>query len=233
MPSTTLIRNDVCPMKPQQLPRAALGLLLEAAAEAEWQKRVVWEFALDLASLERAGATGTQLRGLICQGVIQHAEETTTARSTSRTFRFLKSLALPPRACFVLTASGVSYAGQVLGDEPAALSREREAESTAKRNLPRWDRVRQVFIWNGTVLKRFHRKAPHQQTLLNAFEQRTWPGHLENPLTGESYAPVKCLRDTVRALNSSLEPKMIMFSVLDSGDRVGWQRASPTDAEIR
>jgi hypothetical protein len=64
-----------------QMPRAVLGLLLEAVEAAQLQERDVWEFALDLASLERTGVTSSQLRQLICEGVIQHAEEITTPES--------------------------------------------------------------------------------------------------------------------------------------------------------
>src|SRR5262245_11734631 len=64
-----------------------LAVLLEAIESAKDLQRDVWDFAVEIHSLQRAGLTSSHLRWLLCKGYTVHAIETTRPPAARRTFR--------------------------------------------------------------------------------------------------------------------------------------------------
>src|SRR5262245_10750995 len=105
----------------------ALGLLQDAYLAALHTRRTTWDFAVDLGELQAAGVTGTDLRGLLCEGLVVHALEEPSLAGPTRSFRRLATLMLPPGCCFVLTEGGFQ---QVQG---------RAARPASAAARPHWD----------------------------------------------------------------------------------------------
>jgi hypothetical protein len=66
--------------------REALRLLLEAFQYGCQADRSVWEFAVEIDTLRKAGCTNNEFRWLVCRGYVEHAPETTLPDQKSRSF---------------------------------------------------------------------------------------------------------------------------------------------------
>ena len=93
-----------------------LRLLLQAHDYARDLAREVWELAVEMDSLKRAGLTSSDLRWLVGKGLAEQAGEITTPRDAARRFEFARSLMFLDSACFVLTPDGVNVARHVFRD---------------------------------------------------------------------------------------------------------------------
>jgi hypothetical protein len=65
-----------------------------------------WQFAISLANLLGDGLTEADLRGLVRQGLVEHALETTTLGDCHRVFIPTGFADLTPASCFVLSPAG-------------------------------------------------------------------------------------------------------------------------------
>ena len=91
------------------LSRQGLETLLQAHDYAHELDHDIWNFAVELPVLQKAGLSCSDIRWLVCKGFANHARETTSAGDSERTFQHEKHLALRKRSCFVLTESGVNF----------------------------------------------------------------------------------------------------------------------------
>jgi hypothetical protein len=80
---------------------------------------------------------------------------------------------------------------------------------------PVWDETARVLWFRGLECKRFKRPAPHQETILAAFQEDGWPDAIDDPL-----APGKLVA-TVESLNDRLQH--IKFGLNGVGTGVCWQ----------
>src|SRR4029077_14348715 len=87
--------------------RTGLELLLQAHDTAQSLNTDPWQFACEIDVLTKAGVTHTELRSLIHQGIVDHAQE---KPGRGRTFRPRGGLRLFLESCFVLTEQGVNFA---------------------------------------------------------------------------------------------------------------------------
>jgi hypothetical protein len=73
------------------------------------------------------------------------------------------------------------------------------------------------------------KKAPKQEAILDAFEQAGWEKAIEMSSTSG-----KDLSDAVLALNEKLNPPLIHFHMVGTGNTVEWDLASnqPTKSEV-
>jgi len=110
---------------------AAIAALSDAAAIEVTCMRPRCDFAVELEYLIAAGANATDPRWLLCIRMIELAIETTPAGAKHRTFRKVKSLAIPRGSCFILTANGERCT--------SSQSFSTTASSATKSIRPHWD----------------------------------------------------------------------------------------------
>jgi hypothetical protein len=150
--------TEVATMKIPARLHMVLTALLSAKEHAGLVGADLWDFAEEIAVLRAAGATNGDLRFLLTQKLIVHAEEVTAAKANRRKFRTIGKLSLPDRACFVLTSHGeelVRSIAPVNGIEHAGNGKAR------KRTLkPKWFSDQRELWLGNTLVKRFRRPIP-------------------------------------------------------------------------
>jgi len=186
-----------------------LAALVNAVRTAEAFHDDWWQFAVECEHFLAQGISVTTLRAVVREGAARLAVETTKDASSRRTFRMLRSLAVRPRACLVLTAASAGEG-------------ERSLESLGLR--PRWDRKARTLLVGNTVVKRFRVPATSQEVVLDAFEEEGWPVCLDDPLppaTGQD--DKERLHNTINALNRGHQAVLIRFFGNGKGQGVRWE----------
>ena len=89
---------------------AAFRLLLDASYYSSTTKRSIWDYAVELSCMQKAGLTYNDLRWLSCQGYLRHANEVTIPEDDGRDFRPSGNMSFGRRTCFVLTEEGLEFA---------------------------------------------------------------------------------------------------------------------------
>lgn len=204
----------------------ALHLLCEAWILARWAGQDVWQFAVEIDQLRALGLSHTDLRCLLCRGYLEHARERSTASTSVRIFQPLRTLILPPRTCFVLTARGWKAASE-LGTEKSANGVARAEGSMAVPcslpKTPRWDGEARQLWWEGYLLKEFRRPAVNQQLVLTALEEEGWPPRIDDPLPPTAgINPKVRLHDTIKTLNRHHLYRHIRFGGDGRGRGIHW-----------
>lgn len=222
--------------------RAALAQLEEARRGAELLHLDRWQTAIEGFGLLNCGCTPTQLRLLAAAGFIDHAEETTGARDSGRSFRAEHVRTFGLRSCFVLTEAGSAF---LLGKSIEAATRfEGDSEDPTtgfsagnilrldgshprvpivSGLVPCWNPATRELHVGDRLVKRFRRPAPVLQLVLASFQELDWPPHLDDPLPPRSETvPEDRLRDTVRRLNRCQDPFLIRFESDGRGAGIRW-----------
>jgi hypothetical protein len=204
----------------------ALEQLLKACALARRVHRPKWDFAVEIDALEQAGSDHSDLRALICQGLVEHALEKAQRRPGRRTFRHGHSLHLTPQSCFVLTDWGLAVSTHHLArsecrrNGSAALARTRSP-------LPFWDAARRELRLGELVLKRFRQPARNQVAILAAFQEEGWPERIDSPIPGgHTDNASERLHNTVKRLNQQADP-IVRFHTDGTAEGIMW-RIEPT-----
>jgi hypothetical protein len=202
----------------------ALRLLQEAYRAALQACRKPWDFAIDLSELHAAEVTGTDMRSLLCAGLVMHAQEVHRFAGPTRSFRRLSSLTLPPGCCFVLTESGFNLVQAQAGlSQPAA-------EVPPSGHPPHWDADLRELWWRGQLVKRFRTRAVSQETILLALEEECWPSRIDDPLPQAAGADsFQRLHDAVRGLNRNQCHALLVFRRDGTGRGVQWKARDPAD----
>jgi hypothetical protein len=198
---------------PMSHARRALCLLCEAWDAARAENQDIWQFAVEIDELRALGLGHTELRRLLCRGLLEHAVENTEVGACQRSFRPLKALVFSEQTCFVLTGKGLAeishHAAQPSSEEPAA----REARA------PRWEGSERQLWWGNSLVKEFRVPAANQERVLAALQEEGWPTRIDDPLPPEpNLDPKSRLHDTIKALNRHQRCRLLRFS----GDGRGW-----------
>jgi hypothetical protein len=200
-----------------------MTMLIRARDLAHQLARDPWDFAEEISGFWAAGITNGEIRNLLLQGLVIHAEETSSPNSEIRTFRKIRNLSMSQRTCFVLTEKGEAHVRNLA--EPANGHQLTENGSSQRRGLvPEWHTdVRELRV--GKVLvKAFHRPAPRQETVLAAFQEQHWAKRIDDPLPRLSDRDAKlCLHDTINHLNRNLLEPLLHFFGDGTGRGVRWQ----------
>lgn len=222
----------------------ALVSLLEAYEYAQEFCRNPWDFAVEIEVLRQAGVTKSQLRWMICKGLVEHNCESSRQGAETRTFQQHCGLTLCKKSCFVLTEAGVGYArqvcavaaagqsarapsGRVSPEGGASVALESHLGPVLQSARPHWDGTRQE-LWLGKYLvKRFKLPAPNQEVILAAFEEESWPVRIQDPLPPQrNQDPKRRLHDTINGLNRHQRNPLMRFCGDGSGRGVRWERVS-------
>ena len=191
--------------------RSALQILLEALTSALAHGIEPWEFAVEIDRLLAAGATVEQLRGWADDGLVEHGVETTRPTSKRRTFTRGRNLRFLPGTCFILTAAGAARARNELGP----------AQGAGTVLVPHWDGRR--LRWGDVVVKEYRRPAPNQKLILDTFQELAWVREIDDPLPRVAgMNPKTRLHNTLRDLNTRIEPRLLHFAGPGTGQGVRW-----------
>jgi hypothetical protein len=206
--------------------RKALSLVREAWNAAHDQDCDVWRFAVEISQLWVSGVNHTDLRRLLCWGLLEHAQEQTTRGSNRRVFRHLDTLALPRRTCFVLSVKGWALASAgVLVPPSAPLSPQREPAASDKGNgvIPRWDGELRQLWWQDHLIKQFRSPADNQEAVLDALEEEGWPMRIDDPLPRtHGIDPKARLHDALKSLNRHQVHRLLCFRGDGKGSGICW-----------
>jgi hypothetical protein len=207
----------------------ALAILREAYAYACELGRPVWDFAVEIHVLRAAGLTHSDLRWLVCRGLVEHAAETTRDGRDSRVFRPTGALTFSKRTCFVLAETAASPA-QPNNEQapPTAAQLQLGPAALGPPPVPEWDKERQELRVGLLVVKQFKVPAPNQEMILASFEEEGWPVRIDDPLPPHADQDSKRrLHDTIVTLNRHQKNRLIRFSGDGSGEGVRWDPCSP------
>ncbi len=197
--------------------KLALAHLLEAHDAARIAKQPKWEFAVELHALKEI--SHSEVRCLICQGLVEHAVESTRNGSKRRVFSKPAGLHFIAASCLVLSDKGVK-AGRALAEK----TMQTQTNSPPRDAIPAWDgRCRQ--LWLGEVLvKEFRQLARNQEAILAAFQEEGWPPCIDDPLPGVAGQDAsERLHNAIKRLNIQLV-RLLRFSTDGTGQGALWQR---------
>jgi hypothetical protein len=206
----------------------ALAIVRDANLRASERGLDSWQFAVELRCLEAVGLTPTDLRQLIVDGLVLHAEELASS-GQERVYRELGALELPPRVCFVLTDAGAALAATIGGDpDPTPVLAEHGDVAAQAQLKPVWDSQRRRLLYGGRVVKQFRVPAPNQVWILEALQELGWPPRIDDPLPrNPEIDPRQRLLDTLRALNSNQLYPVLRFRGDGTGTGILWEVVDP------
>ena len=207
----------------------ALAILREAYAYARELGRSVWDFAVEIHVLRAADLTRSDLRWLVCRGVVEHAAELTRNGQDSRVFRPTGALTFTKRTCFVLAETAAGPAPESNGIGPMAGVRLQPGPADPSLPpVPEWDKERQELRVGELVVKQFKVPAPNQEMILASFQEEGWPVRIDDPLPPHADQDSKRrLHDTIITLNRHQKNRLIRFSGDGSGEGVRWDPYTP------
>jgi len=188
--------------------------LLQAYESAQQLARDVWDFAVELRTLEQQGLTHANLRFLTAKGYLQHARRVSSRGAAKPKYEALGAARFTRRTCFVLTEAGLVLARAVCR-EAAATDPLRPADATNPVPAvgPHYDSVRRILYYDGRVAKRLQREAPVEERLLLSCQAQKWKKLITDPLDQvPGTNPKKRLHDAVRNLNRAWRKKRFASS---------------------
>lgn len=193
---------------------------------------------MEIVELQTAGLVATELRWLLCKGLLDHARELAPAEDDTRTFRRGPRLRFGRNSCFVLTPEGVEFVASMLERAGRAQRRQRRVPSRngeeagrqghvdarpVSASTPSWDRDRQELRLGDVVVKQFKVPAPNQERILATFEEEGWPVRIDDPLPpANDQDPKARLHDTIVSLNRNQKRPLLRFYGDGTGQGVRW-----------
>ena len=204
--------------------QAGLSILRESHEYALQMQRPKWDFAVEIRELRTtAGLTSSDLRWLVCRGIVEHASEVTCQCQDGRVFRPTGRLTFTKRTCFVLAGHGAAAAFQDPGTSTAQPLPHAPLPSNAATPVPQWDKERQELRLGRLLVKQFKVPAPNQEVILASFQEEGWPPRIDDPLPPQANQDSKRrLHDTITTLNRHQKHRLIRFSGDGSGEGVRW-----------
>lgn len=180
----------------------------------------VWDFAVEIRRLRKAGLAENEFRWLVFKEYVDHARELTGSKVNGRQFRQTGNLSFTRRTCFVLTEVGVLFARTVLSQIPAKPS----IFPIVAKGEPTWDPYRRELRIDEHVVKRFRCSAKNQERILASFEEEGWPHRIDDPIPPKpDQNQSQRLRDAICSLNKHQQSRLIRFRGDGSGRGVVWE----------
>ncbi len=234
-----------------------LILLWRAHNYAQVARADLWDFAVEIQQFYDLGLTINELRWLVGMGFAEHRRETTADGDARRSFQPADGLVFSETSALLLTDSGAAFASQIyaasLAADPdaAVLNEPQPGEAASDPSTgngdghpqaalkPTWDADRRQLHVGGELVKWFRVPAPSQETVLAAFEEESWPDHIDDPLPCVADGvPKQRLNSAIKRLNDCQTNRLIHFHGDGHGEGVGWTliakiglngKAQPTD----
>jgi hypothetical protein len=213
--------------------RRALAALAEAHEYARDLDADPWDFAVEIASLQRQKLSNSDLRWLTVRGLVEHAIEVTPLGESQRSFRRPARLMFGKRTCFVLARGGgelVQAPCECVADERdddsrmTAQARAFGVLSTNGSLVPKWDRDRQELSVGSTVVKQFKIPSRSQAAVLAAFEEKSWPPRIDDPFAARGEPAFEpSLKRAIELLNERQRPPLIRFRADAADNGILWE----------
>ena len=186
----------------------------------------------------------SDLRWLVVNGYVDHADDLTAFRDPSRRFRPCANVAFSGQTCFVLNEKGALLAGfgSKTADGPPCESAAAPDVLPFCADLPRWECESRVLYLGEWIVKRYKRPSPNQDFVLSAFQEEGWPSKIYDPLPPKEEVVVKNrLHATIKWLNLNQENRLLRFRGDGTGEAVCWERvdartlaiSAPAGKELR
>jgi hypothetical protein len=214
---------------------SAVGELLKAQECAADARCDIWDFAVEIATLQKIGLTDTDLRWLVSKAYVLHRLDATETDDQGRRFRTTNRLKFQQQSCFVLTNLGVSFVSRLLNskvDRSSKLALVFESTPSQVPPKPFWDGLRRQLRVTDHIVKHFRWPAPNQERVLAAFQEDGWKSRIDDPLTpADGQQPKQRLHDTIKCLNRCQKVPLIQFYGDGTGEGVIWQ-FTPTAFDV-
>jgi hypothetical protein len=204
-----------------------MQVLLRAMDYAVDVGRSRWEFAVELAELQRLGLSTADCRWLACKGWVEIARELSATPGSPRRFKHDLHLSLSRRSCLILTDLGAAQVRRQLAEQLQRAQSTRgsaPAGQAAKLLVPRWDRERHELRVAGQLVKQFRLPSPNQEKVLTALQEENWPVRIDDPLPPNKKLDAKQrLHDTIKNLNRHQKQRLVRFMGDGTGQGVRWE----------
>jgi hypothetical protein len=207
-----------------------LEQLLDAYQYAKDVGRDVWDFAVEIRSLRDAGLTRSDLRWLVCKGLVTHRIELRRPDEDERRFRDAGELKFYNRSCFALTPAGAAFASEqhtlLADDGRPARSPGHKQDGNGHPNgvVPEWDAERRILRVGDELVKQFKVPSPNQETVLTAFQEEGWPPRIDDPLPPKSDLDSReRLQNTIKSLNRNQKQRLLKIKGDGTGEGVMWE----------
>ncbi len=213
--------------------RLAMLELLKAYDYARDSRRDIWQFGVNLASLQRYDLTETDCRWLVTMGYAEHAREITRQNDSTRQFRCAVNLSFSRRTCLTLTDFGASMIREIVGLQHVSSTAADLAmpHHTHLDPRPHWDNDRHELRLFGKVVKRFKWPAANQEMLLMAFQEEGWPVRIDDPLPPQHDQNSKRrLHDAIKCLNRNQKTRLLHFRGDGTGEGACWELVGEDNA---
>lgn len=212
----------------------ALRMLLRARLYAQREQCNPWQFAVELEEFRYAGISRTELRWMLLNELVEHAQEVLDWNSSRRKFKQLPKHIVPADACFILSDLGLSH---LVNREPGGSSKRNgrlgvelsenlkvHLDTCTETVIPEWDGAQKLLSLNGVLVKRYRFPAPNQEVVLAAFQEEQWVRRIDDPLRPVSEQDSRRrLNDTIKCLNRKQTHPLIAFCGDGTGTGVVWQ----------
>lgn len=211
-------RSHTCSLNADR--QKALAHLFEAHRTAAEFGRSAFNYACQLPNLLKVGFVETTLRALVDESLVEHHLELTRTNHKQRTFRLAPNLCFTASSCFLLSPTGISLIERLVEINHLCLDL-----NTA---IPCWSASRRILSLGRTIVKRYRVPAENQELILSAFEEESWPFHLDDPLPPRPGIESKRrLHDAIKGLNRHRRSNLLRFEGDGTGCGVCWRlRAS-------
>jgi len=212
---------------------AAAGELLgRAAMFADTLNSPEWDFAVEIDELHECGLSRVDLRWLVWNGLLKHADEVAAYFSEHRVLQPTSRLAFTSRTCFVLTPAGKMAVARILGGQTSAENSTNDGASLAYKSddgprshliKPLWCPPENRLFLGNLLVKQFRRPAPHQQLILTVFQEEDWPRRIDDPLPpSQDIVPSRRLHEAIAGLNRHQSNAVMRFSSDGFGKGITW-----------
>jgi hypothetical protein len=205
--------------------RIGLCQLLKAHQAAKLVRRDKWDFAVEIQILREFGLDHSDLRSLLCLGLMEHGLEKTHLKANRRTFLRTAGLSLRADSCFVLSENGFTLAKRLSNAEEALQFGQRHLrmQDPHFRLVPVWDGIRRELCWGSSIVKRFRQPARNQETILAAFHEEGWPARIDDPLSGRKDRDAQeRLHGAIKKLNRQ-KLRLLRFRSDGAGQGILWE----------
>jgi len=213
------------------LPLDSLAALLRAHQYAQSTRRPAWDFAVHFDELTAAGLTPCDLRWLTCRGYIKHRRGASQALHPKRMIDHSAKASFSRDSAFILLPSGIRLAKLLLGESSASPAHFTARTAAGEGKIP--THVARVPVWDGprrelrvgqVVIKRYCVPAENQEAILAAFEEESWPVHIDDPLAPvPGIDPKRRLHSTIQCLNRNQQVQLVHFRGDGYGRGVRWE----------
>ena len=193
----------------------------------------LWDFAVEMETLDQLGCSLSDYRLMTRLGLVSHKKETTAVSQDGRVFEATGDLMFPQGTCFVIKESNRAFPDEAMSHR-LRVSHTDNAQVDAREGVaPSWDSETRELFLGRVLVKRFRWRAANQERILSAFEEENWPARIDDPLTpcGSDLDSKRRLSDTIKCLNRKQDMCLMRFRGDGTGEGVLWHPIDPACAD--